>query len=198
MCERFCLLVVPPLHITTSLSARHPILCGALLRLKMLQIRPAIQAILLYSAKPLLGHHALVWLLGFRMAGFMLSGSGIRVFVLGNMGLGWGGLWKVQVNDGGGWVVYIAYLRCMKGAIVRLMSCNAPLKVSRLVGKYIRLKSVPLGYCSWEKSCICGSCGRLIFVCICVGGWILFGCVRAWGIGWDWCLRDCLLFYTWW
>ena len=43
------------------------------------------------SAKPLLGHHALVWLLGFRMAGFMLSGSGIRVFVLGNMGLGWVG-----------------------------------------------------------------------------------------------------------
>ena len=55
------------------------------------------------SAKPLLGHHALVWLLGFRMAGFMLSGSGIRVFVLGNMGLGWGGWGKVQINDGGGW-----------------------------------------------------------------------------------------------
>jgi hypothetical protein len=30
-------------------------------------------------------------------------------------------------------VVYIAYWRCMKGAIVRLMSCNAPLKVSRLL-----------------------------------------------------------------
>ena len=58
------------------------------------------------SAKPLLGHHALVWLLGFRMAGFMLSGSGIRVFVLGNMGLGWGGWGKVQINDGeGGGVV---------------------------------------------------------------------------------------------
>ena len=39
------------------------------------------------------------------MAGFMLSGSGIRVFVLGNMGLGWGGWGKVQVNDGGGWGV---------------------------------------------------------------------------------------------
>ncbi|KAK2178400.1 hypothetical protein NP493_545g00045 [Ridgeia piscesae] len=38
------------------------------------------------------------------MAGFMLSGSGIRVFVLGNMGLGWGGCGKVQVNDWGGWV----------------------------------------------------------------------------------------------
>ncbi|KAK2193629.1 hypothetical protein NP493_11g13003 [Ridgeia piscesae] len=40
------------------------------------------------------------------MAGFMLSGSGIRVYVLGNMGLGWGGWGKVQVNDGeGGGVV---------------------------------------------------------------------------------------------
>ena len=31
-------------------------------------------------------------MVGFRMAGFMLSGSEIRVFVLGNMGLGWGGV----------------------------------------------------------------------------------------------------------
>ena len=38
---------------------------------------------------------------GFRMAGFMLSGSGIRVFVPGNVELGWGGWGKVQVNDGG-------------------------------------------------------------------------------------------------
>ena len=52
---------------------------------------------------PLLGHHALVWMVGFRMAGFMLSGSGIRVFVLENMGLGWGGWGKVQVNDGEGY-----------------------------------------------------------------------------------------------
>ena len=35
----------PPLHITTSLSARHPLLCGALLRFEILQIRPAIRAI---------------------------------------------------------------------------------------------------------------------------------------------------------
>ena len=41
-----------------------------------------------FSAKPLLGHHALVWVVGFRMAGFMLSGSGIRVFVIGNVELG--------------------------------------------------------------------------------------------------------------
>ena len=95
----------------------------------------------------------------------MLPGSGIRVFVLGNVGLGWGGWEKVQVNDGGVWgcgsdgvwrgtgvVVYIAYWRCLNGAIVRLMSCNAPLKVSRLLSANIRRKSVPLGYCSWKKA----------------------------------------------
>ncbi|KAK2143053.1 hypothetical protein NP493_4671g00001 [Ridgeia piscesae] len=78
----------------------------------------------------------------FRM--FLLSGSGIRIF--GNMGLGWGGWGKVQVNDGGGWVcgrdrvwrgtgvvVCVVYWRCLKGAVVRLMSCNAPLKASTLL-----------------------------------------------------------------
>ena len=35
--------------------------------------------------------------------------------------------------EGDGVVVYIGYWRCPKGAIVRLMSCNAPLKVSRLL-----------------------------------------------------------------
>ena len=44
-------------------------------------------------------------MVGFRLAGLVLSGSGIRVFVLGNMGLGWGGWGKVQVSDGGGWGV---------------------------------------------------------------------------------------------
>ena len=50
------------------------------------------------STKPLLGYHPLVRVVGFRMAGFMLSGSGIRVCVLGNVELGWG---KVQFNAGG-------------------------------------------------------------------------------------------------
>ena len=36
-------------------------------------------------------------------------------------------------------VVCIAYWRCLKGAIVRLMSCNEPLKASRLLWVY-RLK----------------------------------------------------------
>ena len=53
------------------------------------------------SARPLLGHHALVRVVGFRMAGFMLSGSGIRACVLGNVELGWGGWGKVQFNVAG-------------------------------------------------------------------------------------------------
>ena len=39
----------------------------------------------------------------FQDGGFELSGSGIRVFVLGNMGLEWGGWGNVQVSDGGVW-----------------------------------------------------------------------------------------------
>ena len=53
----------------------------------------------------LLGHDALMWLVGFRMAGFVLSGSGIRVIVLGNMGLwsgGWGKYRSVTVTGEGG------------------------------------------------------------------------------------------------
>ena len=46
-----------------------------------------------------LGHHALVWMVGFRMTGFVLSGSGIRAIVFGNMRLWWGG-WGKYVSDG--------------------------------------------------------------------------------------------------
>ena len=53
-----------------------------------------------YSATPRMGYHALVWMVGFRMAGFMFSGSGIRVFVFGNMGLGWGGWGKYKSRVG--------------------------------------------------------------------------------------------------
>ena len=44
---------------------------------------------------------------GFRMAGFMLSGSGIRVFVHGNVELGWVGGEKYNsiLGDGGVGVV---------------------------------------------------------------------------------------------
>ena len=57
-----------------------------------------------YSAQSLLDHHTLVWMVGYRMAGFVLSGSGIRVFVFGNMGLGWGGSGKYTsvMGEGGG------------------------------------------------------------------------------------------------
>ena len=39
--------------------------------------------------------------------------------------------------------------------------------VETVVVKYIRWKSVPLGYYSGEN-CIYNSCGRWIFVCICL------------------------------
>ena len=61
--------------------------------------------LIFYSTKPLLrllGHQALVWMVGFTMAGFMLSGSGIRVFKLGNMGSEWSGCEKA-----GNYIVYV-------------------------------------------------------------------------------------------
>ena len=72
--------------------------------LKMLhgECQASSRILIRYSARTR-GRHALVWMVSFRMAGFMLSGSGIRVYVLGNMELGWGGWKKVQFNDGGGW-----------------------------------------------------------------------------------------------
>ena len=80
------------------------------------------------------------------MVGFRMAGSGIRVFVLGNMGLGWvGEKYKSmmgRVGCGKDWVwpsgvVYVVYWRCLKGAVIRLISCNAPLKASRLLWVYI-------------------------------------------------------------
>ena len=44
------------------------------------------------------------------------------------MGDGVDGMWR-----GAGVVGYVVYWRCLKGADVRLMSCNAPLKASRLL-----------------------------------------------------------------
>ena len=95
----------------------------------------------------------------------MLSGSGIRVFVLGNMGLGWGGWGKVQINDGeGGGVVGMGCGGGRGGGVYCLLEvpegCNCQVNVLQctlkgvetVVGKYTRRKSVPLGYCSWEKT----------------------------------------------
>ncbi|KAK2144632.1 hypothetical protein NP493_4159g00001 [Ridgeia piscesae] len=115
------------------------------------------------------------------MAGFMLSGSGIRVFVLGNMGLGWGGWGKVQIKGGGvvgmgcgggrGGGVYclLEVPEGGRGAIVRLMSCNAPLKVSRLLWANTLEESLLHWAIVREKSCICSSCGRLDLVWLCPG-----------------------------
>ena len=96
------------------------------------------------------------------MAGFMLSGSGIRVFVLGNMGLGWGGWGKVQIKGGGVVGMGCGGGRC--GGVYLLLEvpegCNCQVNVLQctlkgvetVVGKYTRRKSVPLGYCLWKKT----------------------------------------------
>ncbi|KAK2182353.1 hypothetical protein NP493_357g00001 [Ridgeia piscesae] len=114
------------------------------------------------------------------MAGFMLSGSGIRVFVLGNMGLGWGGWGKVQIKGGG--VVGMGCGGGRGGGVYWLLEvpegCNCQVNVLQCTLKGVK-EVCSTGLLFVEKNCICSSCGRLIFVCICVGGWILFGCVRA-------------------
>ena len=76
-------------------TAESAVLTGRIYRIELFLI------LIVCSTKPLLGHHALVRVVGFRMAGFMLSGSGIRVCMLGNVELGWGGWGKVQFNVGG-------------------------------------------------------------------------------------------------
>ena len=73
---------------------------------------------------------ASVWLVGFRMASFVLSGSGIRVFVLGNMELGRGG-WGKYRSVVGVCVVYL--LDVLEGCSCQfIISSNALLKASRL------------------------------------------------------------------
>ena len=96
------------------------------------------------------------------MAGFMLSESGIRVFVLGNMGLGWGGCGKVHgggwgvvgMGCGGGWgggVYCLLEVPEVCSCQVNVLQCTLE-GVETVVGKYIRRKAVPLGYCSWKKA----------------------------------------------
>ena len=87
---------------------------------------------------------------------------------------------KVQVNDWGeggrdgvwrgtGVVVWVVYWRCLIGAVVRLMSCNAPLKASRLL--CVGWKSVPLGDCSEKEA---------VFIVVVGGGYLS---VFVWVIG---------------
>ena len=77
------------------------------------------------------------------------------------------GVGVVGMGCGGGWG---GGIYCLLGCScqVNILQCTLD-GVETVVGKYIRL----------EKSCIYNSHGRWIFVCICVGGWILFGCVRV-------------------
>ena len=116
-----------------------------------------------YSAKPLLGHYTLVWVVGFRTAGFMLSGSGIRVFVLGNMG--YGEKYKSVMGEGRGvvgtvceggqgwWCVLLINLEVPEGCSFQVNVLQCTLEgVETVVGKYIGRKSDPLGYCSGKEA----------------------------------------------
>ena len=79
----------------------------------------------------------------------------------------------------GGWGGGVCMLEVHEGCSCQVNILQCTLEGDEtVVGKYIRWNSVPLGYCS-EISCIYNSCGWSIFVCVCLGGWILFGCVRV-------------------
>ena len=74
-------------------------------------------------------------------------------------------------------VGYVVYYRYLKGAVVRLISCNAPLKASRLLWvnstKYISWKSVPLGYCLGKEAVfIIVVGGGYLSVCVWVHAWL--------------------------
>ena len=76
----------------------------------------------------------------------------------------------VTVWRGTGVVMCGVYWRCLKGAVDMLISCNVPLKVSKLLGdKCIRWKSVPLCYCSGEMDICVYLCGWLELVWSCPG-----------------------------
>ena len=85
--------------------------------------------------------------------------------------------WLIRPDRVGVWrwtevVVCVVYWRGLKGAVVRLISCNVPLNASRLFG--INALDGSLFHCAivqGKKLYICSSCWRWIFVCICVGGW---------------------------
>ena len=65
-------------------------------------------------------------------------------------------------------VVCVVYWRCLKGAVVRLISCNAPLKASRLL--WVNTLDGSLFHCS----------GKAVFVVV-VGGGYLSVFVRVFG-----------------
>ena len=75
--------------------------------------------------------------------------------------------------SGGGRGVGVCCLLAVPGGCscqVNVLQCTVQGVLKQtVVGKYIRWKSVPLGYCSGKEA---------VFVVV-VGGWILSGCVRA-------------------
>ena len=73
----------------------------------------------------------------------------------------WGG--------GAGVVGYVVYWRCLKGVVVRLMSCNAHLKASRLLWVKTLGRSM---FHFWGK--------KAVFIIVVRGGYL---CVFVWVVG---------------
>ena len=82
-------------------------------------------------------------------------------------------------GGGQGWWC-VVYWRCLKGAVVRLISCNAPLKASRLLGNIcIRWTSVPLCYCLGKEAVlvvVMGGGYLSVFV------WVVESCLAVSGL----------------
>ena len=61
-----------------------------------------------------------------------------------------GGVVGMGCGGGQGWWC-VAYWRCTKGCQINILQCTLE-GVETVVGKYIRWKSVPLGYCSGKEA----------------------------------------------
>ena len=57
--------------------------------------------------------------------------------------------------------------------------CSCQVNILQCTLEGVGVEVCSTGLLFGGKNCIYNSCERWIFVCICVGGWILFGCVRV-------------------
>ena len=78
--------------------------------------------------------------------------------------------------EGAGWWCCVVYGKYLKGAVVLSVFCNALEAIEVVGNKCIRWNSVPLCYCSGERSCIYSSCGKWIVV------WVVGSCLALSGL----------------
>ena len=87
-------------------------------------------------------------------------------------------------------VACVVYWRCLNGVVVRLISVQYTIEGFQVVEDKIYPQQPntldgSMFYCLGKEAVFVVVVGGGYFFCICVGGWILFGCVRASGIGID-------------